>query len=91
MEATHAGAVHEEGKPMGRTSVGAVCGELSPVRVTFTLEQGKSVSSPPPEEEAVAETTCEKLTTTPIPRPSALLSGRRERNRSEVEPRNKVF
>ena len=34
-----------------------------------TLEQGKSVRSPPPEEEGAAETTCDELTTTPIPVP----------------------
>ena len=33
------------------------------------LEQGKSVRSPPPEEEGAAETTCDELTATPIPRP----------------------
>ena len=31
------------------------------------LEQGKSVRSPPPEEEGVAETTCDELTVTPFP------------------------
>jgi len=31
------------------------------------LEQGKSVRSPPPEEEGVAETTCDELTITPFP------------------------
>ena len=40
---------------------------------TSTLEQGKSVSPPPPEEEGAAETTCDELTQTPIPRPPALL------------------
>jgi len=45
---THAGAVHEELQLVGRTHFGEVCGELSPVRGTFTLEQGKSVRSPPP-------------------------------------------
>jgi len=43
------------------------------------LEQGKSVRSPPPEEEGTAETTCEELTTAPIPHPPALLGGRKER------------
>ena len=42
-----------------------------------TLEQGKSVRSPPLEEERVAETNCDKLTTTPIPCPTALLVRRR--------------
>jgi len=44
---------------------------------TFTLDQGKSVRSLPPEEEGAAETTCDELTTTPIPCPPALLRGRR--------------
>jgi len=35
------------------------------------LEQGKSVRSPPPEEDGTAETTCDELTVTPIPRPCA--------------------
>jgi len=43
----------------------------------LTLEQGKSVRSLPPEEEGAAETTCDELTTIPIPRPAALLGGRR--------------
>jgi len=86
---THAGAVCEELQPVGRTHIGEICGELSTVRGTFTLEQGKSVRSPSPEEEGAAETTCDELTITPIPRPPALLGGRRERNRSEVEPGKK--
>ena len=77
MEGIHAGTVREELQPMGRTHIGEVCGELSPVRGTFTLEQGQSVRSPPPEEEAVAETTCDGLTVTPIPCPPAPLRGRR--------------
>jgi len=55
----------------------------------LTLEQGKSVRSPPPEEEGAAETKCDELTITPIPRPPALLGGRRERNRTEPEPGKK--
>jgi len=55
----------------------------------LTLEQGQSVRSPPPEEKGAAETTCDELTTTPIPRPPAPLGGRRERNGSEVEPGKK--
>ncbi|GAB0176363.1 AN1-type zinc finger protein 5-like [Grus japonensis] len=43
------------------------------------LEQGQSVRSPPPEEEEAAETTCDELTATPIPRPPVPLVGR-ERN-----------
>jgi len=79
---------HKELPPMGRTHIVEVCGELSPMRGTFTLEQGQSVRSPPPEEGA-AETMCDELTTTPIPHPSVLLGGRRERNRSEAEPGKK--
>jgi len=37
------------------------------------LEHGKSVRSPPPEAEGVAETMCDELTTTPILCPPALL------------------
>lgn len=44
-----------------------------------TLEQGKSVSSPPSKEEDVSETRCDKLTSTTIPCPSALLGERRQR------------
>jgi len=43
----------------------------------LTLEQGKSVRSPPSEEEGVAEKTCDELTITPIPCPPAPLRGRR--------------
>ena len=53
------------------------------------LEQGKSVRNPPFEKEGVTETTCDELTTTPIPRPPVLLGGRRERNGSEAEPGKK--
>jgi len=74
---THSGAVCEEWQPVGRTHVGEAFGELSPVRGTFTVEQGKSVRSLPPEEEGAAETTCDELTTTAIPRPPAPLEGRR--------------
>ncbi|KAK4807108.1 hypothetical protein QYF61_018449 [Mycteria americana] len=45
---------------MGRTHVGEVHGELSPMG-----------GSPPPEEEGAAETMCDELTTTPIPHPPA--------------------
>jgi len=41
------------------------------------LEQGKSVSSHPSEEEGAAEVTCDELTVTPIPHPPVLLRGRR--------------
>ena len=67
MGGTHAGAICEELQPVGRTHVGEVCGELSPVRGTFTLEQGKSVRSLLPEGQGAAETTCDKVTVTPIP------------------------
>ena len=77
VERSHAGAVREELQSVGRTHIGEVCGELSPMRGTFTLEQGKSVRSPPLEEEAVAETTRDELTVTPISHPPALLGGRR--------------
>jgi len=50
------------------------------------LEQRKSVRSLPPEEEGAAETTCDELTTTPIPHPPVPLGGRRERNGSQIEP-----
>jgi len=53
------------------------------------VEKGKSVRSPPPQEEGAAETTCDELTATPIPHPPALLEEGRERNGSEVEPRKK--
>ena len=82
MGRTHAGAVCEELQPVRRTHIGEVCRELSPVRGTFMLEQEKSVRSLPPEEEGVVETMRDELTVTPIPRPPALLGGRRERNRS---------
>ena len=89
MGMTHAGAVHEELQPVGRTHVGEVCGELCPLTGTFTLELGKSVRSPPPEEEGAAETACDELTIIPIPCPPAPLGGRKQRNRSEVEPGKK--
>ena len=53
------------------------------------LEQGQSVRSPPPEEEEAAETPCDELTVTPIPRPPVLLGGGGREIRSEVEPRKK--
>jgi len=80
MGRTHTGAVCEELQPVGRTHVGEVCGELSPVRGIFTLEQGKSVRSLPPEEEGAAET-CDELTTTPTSHPPAPIGG------EEVEKR----
>jgi len=53
------------------------------------LEQGRSVRSLPPEEEGAAETRCDELTVTPIPRPPVPLGGRRERNGREAEPGKK--
>ena len=67
VERTHAGAVCEELQPMGRTHVGEVHGGLSPCGRDPMLEQGKSVRSPPSEEEETAETMGDQLTATPIP------------------------
>ena len=54
------------------------------------LEQGKSVRSPPPEEEGAAETTCDELIATSIPRPPVPLQREEvEKIRSEVELRKK--
>jgi len=55
---THAGAVREELQPVGRTHVVEICGQLSPMRGTFTLEQGKSVRGFLPEEEGAADDEC---------------------------------
>ena len=49
------------------------------------LEQGKHVRSPPPEEEGAAETMCDELTQTPIPRPPAPLGGGGGREKSGVK------
>jgi len=89
MEGTHAGAVHEELQLVGRTHIGEVCDELSPTRGTFMLELGKSVRSPPHEEEGAAETMCDELTITPIPHPPVPLGWRRQRNGIEAEPGKK--
>ena len=49
-----------------------------------TLEQGKSVRSPPPKEERAAETMMwDELTATPIPVPLHHWEGRRQRNREQ--------
>jgi len=53
------------------------------------LEQEQSGRHLPPEGQGAAETTCNELTTTPIPHLPVLLGGRRERNRSEAEPGKK--
>ena len=50
------------------------------------LEQGNDERSPPPEDEEAAETTCDELTVTPIPRPPVLLWGEEVEAGSEVEP-----
>lgn len=50
MEETHAEVVHEELQPMGRSHIGGVCRGLPPHT----------------EEEAVAESTNDELTTAPI-------------------------
>jgi len=41
----------------------------------LTLEPGKSVRCPPPQEEGAADTTCDELTVTPIPHPPVPLRG----------------
>jgi len=76
MEETYAGAVQEEQQPMGRTHIGEVFGEPSPVRGTFTLEQGRSVRSLPPEGQGAVETMCDELTITPISLPPVSPGGR---------------
>jgi len=62
------------------------------------LEQGKSVSSPPPEEEGAPKTICDEMTSTPIPRPPYTTREEAiEKIGHEVEPgeggrgREKVF
>ena len=50
------------------------------------LEQGNDERSPPPEDEEAAETPCDELTVTPIPRPPVPLRGAEVEARSEVEP-----
>jgi len=49
----------------------------------LTLEEGKSVRSPPPEEEGAAETRCDELTITPMPCSPVPLSGGEEAEKSE--------
>ena len=67
-------SVPEELQPVGRTHVGEVHGELSPVGGTPRWSRGK-VRSPAPEEEGAAEATCDQLIITPIPRPPVPLAG----------------
>ena len=54
-----------------------------------TLEQGKSVRSPPPEEEGAAETMWDELTATPIPIPLCCWRGGGRGIGSKAEPRKK--
>ena len=54
-----------------------------------TVEQEKSVRSPPPEEEGAAETTCDELTATPIPVPLCCCGGGGRGIRSKAEPGKK--
>lgn len=72
MQGVHAGTVHEELQPIGRTHVG----EVSSCGSNPTLEQRKSVKSPPSEEGGVEETTPDELTASPVPIP---LQPRRKR------------
>ena len=51
-----------------------------------TLEQGKSVRSPPPEEEGAAETTRDELTAAPIPAPGAAGGEEVEASGAELSP-----
>jgi len=69
VEETRAGAVHEEWQSMARTHTEDVHGWLSAVGGSPTLEQGKTVRSPPPEEERVAEIMYDELTANPVPVP----------------------
>jgi len=50
---------------------------------------GNECEESSPEEEGVAETTCDELTVTPIPHPPVPLGGERWRNIIEVEPSKK--
>ena len=61
--------------PVGSLCWSRTCGPVETEEPM--LEQGKSVRSPPPEEEGAAETTCDELTAAPIPCPPALRVGRR--------------
>ena len=53
------------------------------------LEQGKSVRSPPPEEEGAAETACDGLTAAPIPIPLRRCRGGGRGIGSKAEPGKK--
>jgi len=50
---------------------------------------GEECEESSPKEEGAAETTWDELTVTPIPCPPVMLGGRRQRNKSEVEPGKK--
>jgi len=56
MRMTHEGAVCEELQPMGRTHHWRSVWRTVSHERDLTLEQGKSVRSPPSEEEGAAET-----------------------------------
>ena len=73
-------SVPEGLQPMGGTHSREVCEGLCPVGGTPRWGRG-GVRSPPPEEEGAAETTCEELTPTPIPRPPAPPGGGGRENR----------
>ena len=78
----HGGPTLEQPVPEGLAPCGkdsrwrSLCRTVSCER-DLMLEQGKSVSSHPSEEEGAAEVTCDELTVTPIPHPPVLLRGRR--------------
>ncbi|KAK4806933.1 hypothetical protein QYF61_027300 [Mycteria americana] len=75
------GGCDPHGQPTQEQAPGRICGPVERgapagagllaglVTTDPTLEQGKSVSSPPPEEKGAAETPCDELTATPIPHP----------------------
>jgi len=64
---THAGAAH------GKDSCWRHLWRIVSHGRDPKLEQGKTVSSPSPEEEGAAEMTCDELIANPIPQPPALL------------------
>lgn len=56
---------------------------------TDPMLEVKTVKSPTPEEEAPSGTTCEELTTAPIPQPLDHLRGGGRKTRSEAAPGKK--
>jgi len=74
MQGTHTGAVCEELHPREGLTLENLGRTVSCER-DLTVEQGKSVRCPPPEDEGAAEATCDELTTRPIPCPSVPLWG----------------